>query len=673
MKMVKKMSNISVERLPADAARMAALSQIAYLNPPRTWKEPYNLSALLNYWENDPNTRSHPKYSTAAIRILKNDPYFENMKVVGFSNDKKSGMQAFCFRTNDDVGLFAFRGTECFWKEERKDSVHWGLNDNKQKAAALNFVKETVKENKFDSMQATGHSLGGKLAEYVTVFSDHNIKKCIVFNPKNFKEKTVKNNQHLTAGKEMTRYVSYDEGKYEGGFKARVGKKEIGKDWCQDNENKNFGKQAIIAGKRHEIDDLLNNAWRNSKYLNQFGLSYDGGGINVGAIVGSVISSKTSPLILSAAATIATAAATAMKLESLNLPWRSDNNRTTTTSSFPFATKIIPDSIPFTVTISQIDDLQKRIVTLRKNYLDLKPSVNSANAIVSRVSSYYNESYVRSCCRDIEIEIKNAQRYIDIVERNLDRRRRGLIDAAEKYREADREAACDIQTATNPNRTISTIPLQQSGLPLIGAIGGVGAAIGGGVANNWALNQREQYSKIGNAGLFYKTLVGPTSGMATGISHLAKGSTALGKGVAEGMGNVFVGVSAAVGVVKVGSSVLDSIEAGDSFGRTVGVAAEKSITVGGQIVGAKYGAIGGAKVGAKVGAAFGSIIPGAGTAAGAAVGAVVGGAFGGVAGSHVGETIGNSVVEVGKAVSNAAVGGIKKAGKAIASINPFKK
>jgi Mg2+ and Co2+ transporter CorA len=97
------------------------------------------------------------------------------------------------------------------------------------------------------------------------------------------------------------------------------------------------------------------------------------------------------------------------------------------------------------ITLSQIDDLQRRLATLRQNYLNARTATNNASSIVSRVSSHYHESYVRSCCRDIENDIRNAQKYIDTAERNLDRRRRVLAEAVNAYRKAEQDAVRDIR------------------------------------------------------------------------------------------------------------------------------------------------------------------------------------------------------------------------------------
>lgn len=98
-----------------------------------------------------------------------------------------------------------------------------------------------------------------------------------------------------------------------------------------------------------------------------------------------------------------------------------------------------------TAAMSYIDDLQYRMESLRGDYLAVGASARDADGVVSRVYGYYNESYVRSCCRDIQNELKNAQRYVNSVEQKLARRRRALRSASEDYRRSDQNAARDIR------------------------------------------------------------------------------------------------------------------------------------------------------------------------------------------------------------------------------------
>lgn len=99
------------------------------------------------------------------------------------------------------------------------------------------------------------------------------------------------------------------------------------------------------------------------------------------------------------------------------------------------------------VTISRIEEMQRRIATLRSAYLDAEKTLSGTEGVVRRVYNYYDESYVRSCCRDIQNDLEKAQRYINSIERELDRKRRALATAVDAYRKADQNAARDIRKA----------------------------------------------------------------------------------------------------------------------------------------------------------------------------------------------------------------------------------
>lgn len=98
-----------------------------------------------------------------------------------------------------------------------------------------------------------------------------------------------------------------------------------------------------------------------------------------------------------------------------------------------------------TVTVSYIEDVQHRMGLMRSSCLALNDFVRGADAAVSRVYGYYRESYVRSCCRSIQTELKAAQRYLNAVETDLERKRNVLRTAVESYRRADRDAANEIR------------------------------------------------------------------------------------------------------------------------------------------------------------------------------------------------------------------------------------
>lgn len=99
------------------------------------------------------------------------------------------------------------------------------------------------------------------------------------------------------------------------------------------------------------------------------------------------------------------------------------------------------------VTISRIEEMQRRIATLRSAYLDAEKTLSGTEGVVRRVYNYYDESYVRSCCRDIQNDLEKAQRSINSIERELDRKRRALATAVDAYRKADQNAARDIRKA----------------------------------------------------------------------------------------------------------------------------------------------------------------------------------------------------------------------------------
>ena len=91
------------------------------------------------------------------------------------------------------------------------------------------------------------------------------------------------------------------------------------------------------------------------------------------------------------------------------------------------------------VTISQIESLQQNLLTLRRAYTSSKTVANNVKTVVSKVRSYYSESYVRSCCADIDVDLKSVQKYIDAVEREIDKKRLDLVKAASLYRKADQD------------------------------------------------------------------------------------------------------------------------------------------------------------------------------------------------------------------------------------------
>ena len=178
----------------------------------------------------------------------------------------------------------------------------------------------------------------------------------------------------------------------------------------------------------------------------------------------------------------------------------------------------------------------------------------------------------------------------------------------------------------------------------------VGATVGAS-AWNWARNYANKLGNMNSPELFYTTIVSGTSGMAAGIDHLARiNDVDLGglKGFERLKGGA-IAISAAVDIVKVGSTFLNSRAAGDSFSQSITVAAKETVAASVGVAGAKVGAAGGA----KIGAAIGSIFPGPGTVVGAVVGGAVGGFVGSEAGQAAGRIIASGAQAVGGLIGNA--------------------
>lgn len=93
------------------------------------------------------------------------------------------------------------------------------------------------------------------------------------------------------------------------------------------------------------------------------------------------------------------------------------------------------------VTMSRIEEMRRRLGNLYQCYSNARNAAEAAEQTAGRVSSYYRESYVRSCCSDIQHHIRCAKSSIDSVEYALDRQRRMLSEAIEAYRRKDQEAA----------------------------------------------------------------------------------------------------------------------------------------------------------------------------------------------------------------------------------------
>ena len=97
------------------------------------------------------------------------------------------------------------------------------------------------------------------------------------------------------------------------------------------------------------------------------------------------------------------------------------------------------------VTVSRVNAMQESIGELCSCYLSAEQAAKNTDKIVDRVYSHYRESYVRSCCRDIENDLKRAGQYIDRAERELKRKKTALRNAAEEYRNADQRGVRQIR------------------------------------------------------------------------------------------------------------------------------------------------------------------------------------------------------------------------------------
>lgn len=92
------------------------------------------------------------------------------------------------------------------------------------------------------------------------------------------------------------------------------------------------------------------------------------------------------------------------------------------------------------VTMSRIEEMRSCLGNLRQCYINAGNAAVGAGQVTDRVYAYYRESYVRSCCGDIQYHLKCARSAINSAERALDRKRRVLAEAIEAYHRRDREA-----------------------------------------------------------------------------------------------------------------------------------------------------------------------------------------------------------------------------------------
>jgi len=215
-----------------------------------------------------------------------------------------------------------------------------------------------------------------------------------------------------------------------------------------------------------------------------------------------------------------------------------------------------------------------------------------------------------------------------------------------------RSVNTNVSGTSNRNTPSSSVVRGMVGV----GITGVGAAVGSATLN-WTRNRVQQLGGMGSAELFYTTIVGGTSGMWAGIQHAAQGSTQFSQSMANNVGNVFLGASMVVGGLKVFTAARDNFNTTNCVVSAVGVGAEKTVEVGGGILGAKKGAA----IGAKWGMALGP------------KGAIVGGLVGGFVGSEAGQAVGRVAVGAAQAAGSFIASGASAVGSAIASINPFRR
>lgn len=93
------------------------------------------------------------------------------------------------------------------------------------------------------------------------------------------------------------------------------------------------------------------------------------------------------------------------------------------------------------VTMSRIEEMHRQLSGFCECCGNAKQAAAGAGHAAGRVSAYYSESYVRSCCLDIQNHLKNACKYADAAQQKLEQKRRMLLAAAQAYRNADRQAA----------------------------------------------------------------------------------------------------------------------------------------------------------------------------------------------------------------------------------------
>jgi esterase/lipase len=180
-----------------DAAKMAILSQIAYLDMPpdlRGRMPNVTLNDLIEHADiqSHVNKKENKRLFEDALRIIEDSNELKNISITSYRNENGngSGMVAYCFNSNGNA-VFAFRGTEgdvISTSGDGWDNVKSVAVTTQQQKDAKDFVNNTLGANTFKQVYVTGHSLGGSLAQYVTL-SVGAVTHCVVFNSKGLNAK----------------------------------------------------------------------------------------------------------------------------------------------------------------------------------------------------------------------------------------------------------------------------------------------------------------------------------------------------------------------------------------------------------------------------------------------------------------------------------------------------
>jgi len=186
-------------------AQMAVLSRIAYLDMPdivdhekMVCRPPKTLAEFVEYYsdpQNQPKGFEKDGYSKA-FKMIMADPYLKSLKVAGFDSrtmEDGSCFAAYCFENTSGDAVVAFRGSDSLpdylttGDYAADPSVDRYLTS--QQKAAEEFMKKTppLGAGGYDKVSVTGHSLGGMLAQHVTLMDlDNKVNSCTTFNAPGF-------------------------------------------------------------------------------------------------------------------------------------------------------------------------------------------------------------------------------------------------------------------------------------------------------------------------------------------------------------------------------------------------------------------------------------------------------------------------------------------------------